>query len=319
MIHKTFSDIHGAIQDFIHDDTAATLVVIKRAVNLEYGRLADAVDWPELRGVINESSTTTAGQAYLALPGDCAHVRQIANKTQEITYHEKGLENAVSDKIATFNTQGTPYFYSTLGIKPTKMPLAADQTIWTASEDALGVSIAHRVGGLNSNDDQFAESITSNGADGTTRVVSTATYRHGWSIDTFGTSKVLAYGLIMYDAASSGNEIARIKVGYQQSRYYIIQFEQPPSSTDNLHIIYKKSVPPMINNDDLPMIPVADVLIEAAIGKMRQFDEQYSQSSMHKRDASDQLAAILSAKDLQREQVLQMRPRFRGRGIGRAY
>lgn len=315
----SFADVYEQVQRFIQTNEDSVLKVIKDQVNREYARIAYSNNWPELRGILNEAIQTVSGQQYLALPADVASIESISNKAQDIVYRDRSLSTLVRDNLATFGNGGTPYYYSILGLKATLRPLSQADKLRVVPSATLGNEISIKSHGLRSSPeipeyDQF----TTNGI---SAVSGTVTYRQGWSVDSIGTDGVVSSYISIVEDATPATILAHIPKGEKQSLYTIILFENTPGSADDLTVVYKKRVPPLVDDDDVLLFPdVAPAIIEAVIGKMRQYDRKYEQADRHMRDSEREQAAILAERRVQGATIRQFRPPPRWeRGMRRGY
>ena len=106
------------------------------------------------------------------------------------------------------------------------------------------------------------------------------------------------------------------------SRYLIVQLQNDPDNTDNLTVVYKKKVSPLVSDDDTPMIPVSEALVESTIATMRRYDEQYTQAREHDRESNKFLSSLVAEEDGQAVKRSQARPaagRMRNRARMRGF
>lgn len=315
MITQSFAEIYTQVQNFIQDTTSGTLTIIKDEINKEYERLAASYLWPELNGFLNESVTWTADQAYLALPADAAELLTAHDKTNDYTLINRSLGRLIEENVSTFDNATSVLYYAELGVKAIKRPLSVADKIQVLSETAGDTQTIRVVGLRDSPEVRQAESIVLNG---TTAVDSAVTYREGWSIDSLSTNGSPAGVITIREKTTPGNVLAHLPIGEKYTAYYVIQLENPPSTADTLTITYKKRVFRMSNDNDAPIIPVSQVLVENVKGLMRQYDKKYVQGDVHLREGQRVLSAILSERKLQSDKKFQFRPEKRFK-LWRAY
>ena len=133
----TLKRIRDQVSNYIRDDDPAIISLIDDLINVELQKLARSRDWKELE-VVNSFNTisSVAGQGYLALPGDCVQVKQISDRTNEIVLLNKNTLDMIQDDLERFATNGTPIFYTELGLKATKAPLSVDDTLNVTASSA---------------------------------------------------------------------------------------------------------------------------------------------------------------------------------------
>lgn len=316
MIPMTFTDICREITEFIQDDSPKVLSVIKAEINKEYERVAMSSYWRELRAFKNEVITFTAGQAYLALPSDCAFVQYVGNKADDYTLRNMTLEAMSEDFLDQIDDSGTPYRWAELGESAIRAPLSAADEIEVLSSSTSDTNQMIRITGLkNSPEIIRVEELTLNG---TTVVTGAITWQQGFSIHSI-TSDDLTIGEVTIRQESTDVSLAHMAPGDKVTSYFMIRVENPPDSADALLVIYKRKIRPLVNNDDAPSIPVGKYLVEAVIRKMRQYDRKYDEARDHDRQARDIMGAILSERGMQSKRSRQIRPDFSGRLLRREF
>ena len=319
MIPQTFGEMCSQVQNFIQDDSNTTREIVKTEINNAYVRHSRQHDWPELIVELNEGITSTASTSYLALPGDCSQIIQIADKVNDRVFSSKTLSANRADGISNIDTNTAVYYYSELGYLPIRRPLSVDDTVEiTVPNTALTIEVDVKITGLRASpeivDDDTIKTST------TTVVGGAITFREGWSIHSIATNGTHDNDYIEIRETTSNNVLAHIPKRRKQSQYYVIQFQGRPSTSNSLNVIYKKGVNRLEDADDVLMIPdLAEAIVEEAIANMRQYDKKYQQAGAHIRDANDHRDAVLSERRLQGAHHRQMRPDFRGRGLFRGY
>ncbi len=305
MIQLSFAEIYGQVQAFMQDTSAGTLTVIKSEINKEYERVAAAREWPELTTELNESINYVSGQNYLALPGDCTQLLALSDKTNSWSVSNKSLIHLIEDNISRLDIASDVIYYANLGLKATRRPLSVADMVEALSESASDTAISVRVSGLR---DTFlvndAETIALNG---TTAVAGTLTYRIGWSIESFSTNGS-PVGIVTLREKTADTVLGYIPKGSKESRFFIIRLMSVPAGTDALNVIYKKNVRRLTNDNDAPVLPIGNYLVEQVKGTMRQFDRKYLQAREHGGAAANIMGSILAERRMQGNEQKQARP-----------
>ena len=247
--------------------------------------------------------------AYLALPGDCAHIESIVDHTNDIAYNNKSLVKLERDHVPTALTNGRVEYYSILGDYPIKAPLSVADTLRFTPSAALGAEIDIRIHGLL--DDPEIEGKDSIATSSTTPVDTTETFREGWSIHAIGTDGAVDNGYITITETTSGTVLGHLAVGRKFTSYHVLQFENPPDTSNTLSIVYKRRLVDLVDDDDvLPVPSMADALKDAVVARMRMQDRKYDQAGVHLGASRNELSAIFSERDMSSGQTHQLRPDF---------
>ena len=270
-------------------------------LNRHYDRMAMARDWDDLRGRIFQNLSTIASRNYLAFPEDCAQPIKLIDVDNDYILVRRDLEQLEEDFASTIDaTGGGPIIhYAAIGRMATMVPLSAADELSVVTEFPADSAIDIVVTGLRNDPEvRDREVITTHATTPeVTSVDGLVTWREGWSIMTISTASGLKGYVQIHEQSTTGNVVAVLTEHVKSSRYFVIQLQNAPSSSDNLHLIYKKRVLPMKDDADVPMIPISEALIEATIASCRRSEEQYSQARDHDSQANSFLAAVISEQD----------------------
>ena len=178
------------------------------------------------------------------------------------------------------NSNGNPYVWVPEGLHPVfRLPDATG--IWAASTSAADTTQVVRLLGASSHGDEQAEASAT--LTGTSRVAigSVTDYSdvREWSV-----SSTCAGVVSLYDAASSGNELARIPVGKTSVQYDCIRLWPTPSAALDYTIDGQALIYELVNSDDVPMLPVSYHDMLPCYARFR----QYKKSGDSERAAMEQ-------------------------------
>ena len=309
MITFSFAEIYTQVQNFIQDTSSGTLTVIKNEINIEYEKIAKSRMWDELMNTWDDGIVYTSGEAYFALPADCAFPSRLVNETAGYALIPRNTDSLLGDNAVDLNQQsGAIVFYSPLGLRATRRPLSVADTLEILSSASADIGLAIRIVGVRNTElVQHAEEITTNGTNGTTPVAGAVSWRQGWSIESIGTNAVPA-GIITVRETTADTILAYLPVGQKQTQHYVVRLENPPDTADAITVHYKRKPRRLTDDDDVTVIPVSQYLIEKTIAKMRQFDRKYLQSQVHKSEAADDIMATMSERRIQQPVIRQARP-----------
>ncbi len=324
----SFKDMYDNVLAFMQTSSSDTtsLALVKSEINRVYERIATEYDWDELwdhKG-LDDTYTVTSGTPYLALPSDCQHVKEIYNKSKNLSYLPQSMRHLVRDNIDTLATNGAiDSFFTIQGRSATTKPLPENgDVIEVRSDNAADTSqtvriVALRVPGATPPKENRVEDSV--GLNGLTWVAAADTFQQGWSIDSISCDATRV-GSVEVREQTSQVIISAIPPEEKQAQYTIVRFENPPDAADEIIIYYKKRVNFLSNDNDAVIIPdIAQVIIEEVKGSMRQFNKKYQQGGVHLSQASRSLGAVLKDRKMNAPVNRQARPNFCGRDIRRAY
>lgn len=312
-----YGEICSQISRFVRQSSnPLVLDEIRSEVNLVYSKIAQERDWDELLTHVETGVSFSAGKNYISLSNDCVDVRRVLNKTDDKQVEKRVLGQMLTKNISQADQSGDPLRYSVAGMKPINTPLSEDSKVTIVSSDASDITGHVRVRGLDNSSNAVSENISLDSSDGSTDVLGNVTWKEGWSINSISTTQSF---LGTVDIKEGSTVIASIPPGGGQSKYCIVIFEETPSLADSLIVLYKRSPFPLVNDEDVPEIPVSRYLIEEVKGRMRQYDKRYQQASVHTAQAQESIHAVLSEKRLQGGHHAQARPTDPRAGMYRAY
>ena len=314
----TYAEMVRQVQHLVQDSSPNTEVVIREQLNLEYLERAKQSDWKELQRRRTENIQVIAGQAFLALPGDCQRISSIHDTSQDITFFPSSVDQVTQDNLPSISSTGTVVFYSEIGRFPIKRPLSQDDTVVVTNTNAADDGKQVFLSGTNSIGNYHDESV----AVATAGTTSVNTYEEGWSIVTFATNEpptASAGNAYVLTQTTGGAVLGEIVPGQVQNKYMVIQFDQVPASTSNLIVIYKRKPRILVNDFDTPIVDISDAIIEGTVARLRMFDQSYQQASFHKQIADQKVFTELKERDHQKNTKRQVRPDFRLRGLRRGF
>lgn len=311
----TFKEIVDQVADTVQAHGADRREAIRNHINNAYLKISRERDWDELL-VVDETLAYTIGNKYLALPGDADEVYMVGTKTNDHPLRYTDVRLMARDNLAGTDTNSTVVEFSAIGHRAVQKPIPdATLTVTVESSNAGDTTQTVRVRGLTTNGLINSETISLNG---TTPVAGTLNWRQSWSLHGISLNTECT-GTITVKESDGSTAVALIPPGEKMSRHYILLLANPPSTAESLFVTYKRAVQRLIRDEDVPIIPVQDYLIEWATGKMRQVERKYAQAGQHFTEARGNVESVLSGKRVQADGHKQMRPDYEGRGIYRGY
>jgi hypothetical protein len=323
-MHLTFGEMISAVSTFVNAPDEM-IDLVRTEINLEYDRIARAHDWEELEVTLGDSMsdalTMTQGAAYLALPPDAAVPLALSDTTNDYVLLPTSTRRHIEDNVASLSTNSRVVHYSSLGYKPVKRPLSTADQIQILAENSADTSKDVRVSGRrNDVEIRDRETITTHSSDPVANATdSVLTYAKGWSIDAISAGEGLNGYLIVREKTTTANVLAHLTEHQRSPRYHIIILENPPDTTSNMAVTYKRHVLPLVDDEDRPVIPVEHEIIETVRGRMRRKDKRYDQALQHDVTAQGVTMSILSERKMQSPKIFQARPEIRQRHFRRGY
>lgn len=205
--------------------------------------------------------TVTANQSRQGLPPIVARIRGMTDRLNNQQLDQVPLGELRQDDPGQMFTGGFALRYAVIGERHTAIqPTITGSGLWIASSDTSDTKTvaveAARLGGF-----QFYDAITTSLA-GTTRVSvksinTTAALTDYIEVDRFYvTSTTAAAGYVsLYDAVTSGNELARIPIGSTFARYLTVELWPTPTTAYTVYVDYTRVIPELINGTDEPLLP----------------------------------------------------------------
>lgn len=158
---------------------------------------------------------------------------------------------------------------SSLGSYPTRYAVIGDQAVYKQPTQGTGLWVSSSAAG-DTTQKAYVETINTSGVSGFaepydvsangTILTGTARVQVGADVNHLLVTKFYldmpcsGYALL-HDAASSGNELARIPIGTTYSRYSAIEWWPIPTSDTTLYADVTRTIFPMIKGTDEPLIP----------------------------------------------------------------
>lgn len=312
MSQLTLKEMVQEVMDFTSDHSADADSRIRRWLNAHYDKLAKIRSWEDLIERRDDAAMVfVANQAYLAFPEDCALPLSIHDQTDDYTLKPISISQQEEDYITLQGTAGTPVIhYAPIGYKATLAPLSAADELAVLTELSTDSSVDIIITGVrNSPDVRDREIIQTHATTPqTTSVAGTVIWRPGWSISSISVKAGLNGYITIHEQSTSGNVLARLTEHSRASRYYVIQLQNEPDSANQLTLVYKRRVLPLVEDDDAPIIPVSESLIQSAIAEIRAYDGEYSQAREHRNQANEYLNSVVSEQAGQDRVSMRARP-----------
>lgn len=287
MINDTFKRIQVRAQAIVQNTSTSTsnandlLPKVKDWARTRYDRIMRSYPWTEL--LRNYPLSVTAPTRDYALRHDAESIIKIWDTTNGVEIFEKSLQDHIRftapalEVVGNVQT-GTPAHYIQIGSKSVSALLStADkvQVLSTSASDTspLVIRIMGEVSGM-----PVSESITLTGV---TAADSTNTFDSGAELTiSAGTSdgslQDLAGVVTVREKTTSSNTLAKLAPSERSPYYKWIRFSPTPASNLTAQVWYKRRWLPLTNDNDVPLIPCANEIIEGIVADALWEDGQES-------------------------------------------
>jgi len=276
MINDTFKRIQVRAMAMLQNTSTSTsnandlLPKVKDWARSRYDRILRAYPWPEL--VRSYDLSVTASVRDYALRYDLQDIIKMWDTTHgvEITaidIRDHVRFNAVNLEVSGSVQTGNPDRYIDIGSKSCSALLSTADKVQVLSSSASDVTpmvirIKGEVSGI-----EVAEQLVLTGV---TAVDSTNTYDSGSEITfTAGTSDGTLQDLVgvvtVREKTTTSNVLGKIAPNERAPLYRWIRFSVMPASAFTAQVWYKRKWMPLVNNNDAPIVPCANEIVEGII------------------------------------------------------
>lgn len=207
---------------------------------------------------------SVANQARYGLPPAISRIESITDRTTMLRLRLRSLGDIRGSDPGLVQT-GPSDCYVPLGWQQVQSQPSAATGLWavsTSASDVQNCSIETvRTGGY----ERVGAPTTLTG----TSRVQLGTLTDHLEVTKFYLSSAAVGAVSLYDAVSSGNELARIPIGGTYARYLAVQLYPTPASVITYYVDYVREIPDMVNATDEPLLPqdYHYLLIEGALLK----------------------------------------------------
>lgn len=276
MINDTFKRIQVRAQAAVQNTSTSTsnandlLPKVKDWCRTRYDRIMRAYPWTELLRTYDLS--VTASTRDYALNYDVEDIIKIWDTTNGNELIEREIQDHVRftaiDLEQAGNVQtGDPKRYIQIGSKSVSALMSTGDRVQVFSSSASDVTpmIIRITGEVSSM--PVSEDIT---LTGTTVAESTNTYDSGAELTiTAGTSDGTLQDLVgvvtVREKTTTANTLAKLAPSERAPFYRWIRLSPTPASSATVQVWYKRRWYPLINNNDAPIIPCANEIVEGVI------------------------------------------------------
>jgi len=296
-VNKSFSDILSNVQNEITDTSTTIQGIIKNYINRRYFQILRATNWE----YINDSYTfpTIAGTQNYVLPDDFGKPLVVRDATNNKEIKEIDYQALISKNISNFSSSGTPEQYSILEDKIQNQPTSSSiLTIVSSSASDTTQSIFVR--GISSGSETY-ETVALNG---TSSASTTNSYTRIISIS----KDTVSSGIVTATSNSGAVTIVSISPVITTPFFKKIAFHYVPASVITISIPYYVKPSPMIDDNDYPIIDIADGIEIGAMADALRYKRQFAKASVFEGQFAQFLNDYIWEKENKPNQVQQFVP-----------
>lgn len=291
MINDTYKRIQVRAMAIVQNTSTSTsnandlLPKVKDWCRTRYDRILRSFPWNELNRSYNLS--VTAGTRDYALRYDLEQIIKMWDVThgQEITAYDIRDHvrfNAINLEVSGSVQTGNPDQYIDIGSKSCSALMSIADQIQILSTSASDVSpavirVTGEVSGM-----PVSENIT---LTGTSPVNSTNTFDSGAELQiTAGSSTAVLTDLVgvvtVREKTTTSNVLAKLAPNERAPYYKWIRYSVMPASAFTAQVWYKKRWMPLTNDNDSPLIPCANEIIEGIVADCLLEDGQIQEAGL---------------------------------------
>lgn len=262
MDYLPFKEIYTQIEQYVQDTGSYRQTRIQDSINREYENVANRYDWPQLKRYIQSGLSQVSGSAFLVMPKDFKFLIALGQSTTGIQSDISGWRRLISGTVGKLTTTGPFEEVAEVGEYAQLTQIVAAEKLRFVSSSASDTTQSIRVRGLVSANER-EETVALNGL---TTVDSALTYDAGLSVLSIAGSTRDRQGVITVTGVTSGTTYLQIAPYEFTARHRAFRVYPQPTTAINVVVAYSKRIAWMLNDGDVPEIPVSQYLIKRVTG-----------------------------------------------------
>lgn len=301
----TYNELYTQIGEYIQDTGSSRQAQIKDAINREYAKVVDDIDWPQL---LRYYTTTLPNASTMYLRRDVGSIELISDTDRNANLESADVHQLYRQFASQIGNAAVPEKIADDGEHGKKADVSAAETLNFVSTAAGDTTQTVRIWGLDSSNREITEQITLNG---TTNVATTNTYSDILRVASNDTTRS---GIVTVTGVTSSTEYVDILPNENTIRYKRIRISG--NSSNNIIIFFEKKVQKLTYDDDIPELPVSMYLFEQVVAKMFQLQRKWQPAQFHQAEAEklklDLLASIETHSQTKRQAAPSRQNNLRG-------
>lgn len=309
--YLTFAEMKEQVGREIQDSSSSRRpTIVGDAINREYMLACRRYRWPSLSKARESTAATTANEPFLYLEKDVGELYFLRNASLGTEAVHQQIENFFRRQGLELDNQGFLWTYSHAGIDGKKAEISSAEQLSISSAQASSdngkTAIVHGLVGV----DEIFESVTIPGAGG---VDTTNSFTDLYAVSIDGSQA----GVITCAGKTSATTYATIAPGERTAKYKKLRLGMKPSDSTTVTYYFKKNVPLLTNDDQVPEIPAASALVELAAAKS-ELNQRHIASAESRYAKAQEALALAYDSTRGSEAIMQATPvrsgPYRGRG-----
>ncbi len=262
--------------------SATVIARVKRWLNEGYQHVVRVPSLQGLRDVDIDLETVADRKTYGVQ--SIERIDRITNADNQIPLGKRS-RGWLRDNDPGEVSEGTPQFWIPFGFQPVNLQ-PASTGLWVASSSASDTTQTARIIGIRANGDRQAQATVT--LTGVTRVA-IGTFTDFVAVLQFESTAVGVGAISLYDAASSGNELARIPIGSTSVQYQMFRLWPTPSAAETMRVSGQLWLTDLVN--DVSVFRITPAFSDVLMNYVRFCDAR------KKRDATIMAIEMKNFKD----------------------
>ena len=258
--YMTLDQMVDQVGRMVGDTSSARRTKIKDWINTAYDTCCRRFRWPQIFRGSEDTLTLTANSRWLYIPNKYAE-RIFFLFPHDLDAPAPGINIEALFYIYTsaFDSTGPVQNYAEAGEVTTQVAFSTTaEKLDLVSSSVSDTAVVCYIRGLDSSGtDEISESVTLSGAVG---VSSANTYSDLVQVTCDGTN----VGVIAVTGNTSTTTYLTIAPGERTARYIRLRLAYVPTTADTYSYYYKKRVARLIDDNQVPEIPVSHAIVEYA-------------------------------------------------------
>lgn len=299
MSTETFAQMKTDVSLMIQKTDSNYATKIGNFINLKYQEWANNYPWTEL--LDDDTATTVSGQEVLILPKKFDEIMVLSQRTSNHVLVSMSESERQRRYLNTITTPGLEFGFSPVGESGVAIqPTVATVLKVSSSSASDGAANTVRVWGtVNGEDDN--ELFTLNG---TTTVTGTKSFT---SIQRVSKS-ANTVGVITITDTTGLITIATIGRFEDTPRYKRIKLVRVPQAADTIYITGFRRIRDLINDEDVPEIPIATCLKQGAYAYCLQEQRQFQKAQIEMQIADKNVLTVWEKGAMRGDKIEQSIP-----------
>lgn len=296
-MNKSLSSIISNVQAEIQDTSTSIESIVKNYVNKRYFQILRAINWENINP--SYSFSTVAGTQSYVLPDDFGKPLIVRDATNNNEISEIDYQALISQNISVISSSGNPTQYSIIEDRVQNQPTASS-ALSIVSDSASDTTQTILVRGISSSLEVY-ESVALTGTSPATTVNS---YTRIISIS----KSAVTVGKVTATSNAAAVTVIAIPPVITTPFFKKITFNYVPSGTVVMAIPYYIKPSPLVDDNDYPIIDIADGIELGTIADTWRYKRQFAKASVFEGQFAQFLNDYIWDKENKPNQVQQFIP-----------